>query len=169
MQTIATSQLVLEPLTVAHADALFEVLADLEIYRYLDYPPPPSIEHLRNVYARLEQRKWTDGNQIWLNWVVRPHGHPPVGYVQATIVPPGGAWIAYVLSSQHWGRGYAYMATHAAMEHLTTACGVGRYLACVEAENRRSIRLLERLAFRPAMSHESAGHSLSATERLFVR
>ena len=169
MQTITTSQLVLEPLTVGHAEAMFEVVVDSEIYRYLDYPPPPSVEHLRNVYARLEARRSPDGNQIWLNWVVRPHGHSPVGYVQATIVSPGSAWIAYVLSSKYWGRGYAHRATHAMLEHLTTAYGVGRYLAAVEAENQRSIRLLERLAFRPATSHEAAGHTLSVTERLFVR
>ena len=169
MQTITTSQLVLEPLTVAHAEAMFEVLADSKIYRYLDYPPPPSVEHLRDVYTRLEARKSPDGDQIWLNWVVRPHGHPPVGYVQATIASTGSAWIAYVLSSKYWGRGYAHLATHVVMENLTTAYGVVRYLATVEAENCRSIRLLERLAFRPALSHEAAGHNLSATERLFVR
>ena len=171
MQTITTAELVLEPLTVAHAQAMFEVLADPEIYHYLDYPPPPSAEHLRTVYARVEARQSPDGQQTWLNWVVRPQGGPaPVGYVQATVVSTGDvASIGYVLSSRHWGHGYAYGAVQAMLEHLPMAYGVRRFLATVEVENRRSIRLLERLAFRPATESEIAGHELSATERLFVR
>jgi len=169
MQTLAAGQLVLEPLTVAHAEAMFEVLADAEIHRYLDHPPPPSVEHLRKVYARLETRSSPDGSQVWLNWVIRLPGHAPLGYVQATVVVAGTAWVAYALSSKHWGRGYGYAATGAMLEHLATEYGVARYLATVEAENRRSIRLLERLAFHAATPLESDAHSLSETERLFVR
>ena len=169
MQTITTAQLLLEPQTVAHADPMFEVLSDPEIYRYLDDSPPASVEALRSRFARLETRMSPDGNQLWLNWVIRPQGQPPVGFVQATVAPPGTALIAYVLSSRHWGRGYASIATHAMLEHLATAYQVRRFLATVEAGNQRSIRLLEHLDFRPATEQEAAGHRLSATERMFVR
>jgi hypothetical protein len=60
MCTIATSELTLAPLGVADAEAMFELLSDAELYRYLDYPPPPSVEHLRAVYAQLEARKSPD-------------------------------------------------------------------------------------------------------------
>ena len=169
MDAITTARLVLEPLVVAHAETMFDVLGDLAIYRYLDYPPPPSIEHLRSVYSRLEARTSPDKSEIWLNWVVRPHGQLPVGYVQATVVSPQTAWVAYVLSSKHWGNGYAHEATRAMLEHLATAYGVIRYLATVEAGNQRSIRLLERLGFRGASAEALEGHSLSHTERLFIR
>jgi ribosomal-protein-alanine N-acetyltransferase len=168
MQTITTPELVLEPLTVAHAEAMFAVLSDPELHRYLDYGPPPSLEHLRTVYAKLEARKSPDGSQVWLNWVVR-RSEEAIGYVQATIVSPGTTWVAYVLSSSHWGRGYARMATHAMIEHLALAYDVTRYMATVEAENIRSINLLERLSFRPGTSQEVQHHELSSTERLFVR
>lgn len=148
---------------------MFELLSDAEIYRYLDYPPPASIEHLRNVYAQLEARKSPDGNEAWLNWVVRPHAHPLVGYVQATVASNRSAYVAYVLGSQHWGRGYALKAMHAMLGHLASAYGVNRCVATVEAENQRSIRLLERLGFRPAAAHQLKDHCLSPTERMFVR
>jgi RimJ/RimL family protein N-acetyltransferase len=61
------------------------------------------------------------------------------------------------------------MATHAMIEHLAGAYGTTQYLATVEAENRRSIGLLERLCFRPGTLQEAERHDLSATERLFVR
>ena len=36
MQTITTSSLTLDPLIESHADKMFLVLSDLDIYRYLD-------------------------------------------------------------------------------------------------------------------------------------
>ena len=110
MQTLAAGELILEPLVVGHAEAMFKVLTEPELYRYLDYPSPPSIEHLRTVYAGAEARKSPDGSQLWLNWVVRRPGQPPVGYVQATVTAEASAWVGYVFSTEHWGRGYATQA-----------------------------------------------------------
>ena len=169
MQTISRRELVLEPLTAAHADVMFEVLSDPEIYRYLDDNGPPSAAHLRGLYTRWEARQSADGSEIWLNWMVRLTDQQPIGYVQATVVASRTAWIAYVLSSKYWGHGYALLATGAMLDHLTAAYGVERMLASVEAANQRSIRLLERLSFRPATPREASSHDLSTTERLFVR
>jgi ribosomal-protein-alanine N-acetyltransferase len=169
MQTIKAAELVLEPLTVAHADTMFALLSDPQIYRFLDYGPPPSVEHLRDVYAKLEPRKSPDGNQRWLNWVVYRRGAEPIGYVQATLCRPATAWVAYVLAGKYWGHGYARIATLAMIEHLAGAYGTNQYLATVEAENRRSISLLERLSFRPCAPQEARHYDLSTTERLFVR
>jgi RimJ/RimL family protein N-acetyltransferase len=167
MDTLTTADLVLEPLTAGHAEAMFEVLRDPELYTYLDYGPPPTAEHLRGVYEQLEARVSPDGSELWLNWVVCPQGGAPVGFVQATV---GGAdaWVAYVLARESWGRGYAFRATRAVVDHLRATCGVIRFLASVEGENGRSVRLLERLGFRPATEAEAREHVLSATERLFV-
>ncbi len=168
MRVLETDRLRLEPLTVSHAEAMFEVLADPLIYRYLDRPPPPSLAHLRQTYARQEKRRSPDGAQIWLNWVIRLRPEPLMGYVQATIVAPRTAWVAYVLRSEYWGHGYATEAVEAVLLELSAAYGVNRYLATVEGENQRSIRLLERLGFRRGVGEDLAGHDLSPTEWLFV-
>lgn len=167
MQTLAVGDLRLEPLVVAHAEEMYAVLSDPSLYRHLDYPPPPSLEHLRDVYARVEGRLSPDGTQRWLNWVVRPSGAAAVGYVQLT-VEAQAAWVGFVFSSRHWGRGNASQATRAMMEHAAAAYGVTRFLATVEVDNERSIRLLGRLGFRSATPQERDGHDLTATERLFV-
>ena len=167
MDTLTTDRLVLEPLTRDHAAAMYEVLSDPELYDYLDYGPPPSLDHLRGVYEQLEARVSPDGSELWLNWVVRPGEGAPVGFVQATVAGDE-AWVAYVLARGSWGNGYAGEATQAVIDHLRSACGVTRFLATTEAENGRSIRLLERLGFRTATEAESREHELSATERLFV-
>src|SRR5688572_6309467 len=142
---ITAEGLVLEPLTEAHADTMFELLSDPLIYRHLDHGPPPSLDHLRAVYARLQTRLSPDGRQAWLNWIVWPVGGEPVGVVQATVTAPDTAWVAYELASRYWGRGHARAATAAMLEHLQRDWGIERFLATVEVNNTRSIHLLQRL------------------------
>jgi ribosomal-protein-alanine N-acetyltransferase len=169
MQMIVTPEITLEPLRTSHAEAMFELLGDEAIYQYLDYSPPPSVEYLRDVYARLEARSSPDGNEAWLNWVIRPRGQPLVGYVQATITSSRSAHVAYVLASRYWGHGYAHRAMLAMLDCLASAYDVERCRATVEVENQRSVRLLERLGFQLATEGELHGHQLSTTERMFVR
>ena len=123
MAPITTERLVLEPLVAAHAEAMFGVLANTELYRYLDSAAPQSVDDLTRTYARLESCRSADGSDLWLNWIIRERGKAPIGYVQATVVAQRAAWIAYVLSPLHQGRGHAREATLAMLEHLATASG----------------------------------------------
>jgi RimJ/RimL family protein N-acetyltransferase len=148
--SLRTARLVLEPLTVAHAPAMFDVLRDPLIYTYLDFGPPTSLAHLQRVYAALERRASPDGTEEWLNWIVVLDG-APIGVVQATI-SAGGCEVAYILHSAHWGRGYALEAMTAMLAHL----GERAFFANVEETNARSIRLLERLGFREIASRGTA-------------
>ena len=96
MHAIEAGALTLEPQTAAHAEEMFVVLSDPAIYQY-ENRPPPSLEWLRARFARLESRQSPDGQEQWLNWVVRLSTSELIGYVQATVSPSGGAAIAYVL------------------------------------------------------------------------
>jgi len=167
MDALTTGRLLLEPLVAGHAEAMYEALREPELYKYLDHGPPPSVEHLRGVYAQLESRVSPDGSQLWLNWVVRVRGGEPAGFVQATVAG-ADAWVAYVLARKHWGLGFATEAMQAMIGYLRSACGVTRFLATTEALNEWSIRLLLRLSFRAATEAEIQEHEPSATERLFV-
>ena len=161
-----TARLSFEPLTTAHADEMFPLLQDAALYRYTDDEPPTSLERLRERYAHLQRGQSTDGRELWLNWILRPPGAAPVGYVQATVLPKEGiAWVAYVLAPAQWGRGYAQEAVSAMLEHLRQAHDVRTFKATVEAGNLRSIALLRRLAFERA---ERAEHS-STAELLFIK
>jgi len=166
MRPLAIDELRLEPLEARHAEEMYEVLRDPALYLHLDSPPPPSAEHLRKLYGRLESRKSDDGADHWLNWVVR-HGRAATGFVQATVTPRHDAWIAFVFARAHHGRGFAFRATRAMMDCLTRDYGVERFVATVEADNGPSIRLLERLGFTLAGAVESK--DLPPGERLYVR
>ncbi len=168
MQGLIAGVLRLEPLTVDHASEMFDVLSDPGLYDYLDYGPPPSREHVRDVYARLETRRSPDGLQRWLNWVIRTSSGRLIGYVQATLLPSNRAWIAYLLASAHQRSGHARVATRAMIEHLRLRYRIEDCLAIVEAAHERSIALLEALAFRRGTAPEAAEHELTASERLYV-
>ena len=149
MRPIDTVRLTLEPQVAAHAEEMFAVLSDPAIYEY-ENEPPPSLEWLRKRYARLETRQSADGQQRWLNWVIRLPTSGLIGYVQATLHPDGRAAIAYELASTFWGRGYAHEAVGAMLAELRESYPVLNFSAVLRHENQRSLRLLERLGYSPA-------------------
>lgn len=169
MQSLSARNVLLEPLTIAHADEMFDVLSDQRLYEFLDYGPPPSVEHLRHVYSKWQCRTSPDRSETWLNWVARVPSGVPVGFVQATVVPHGTAHVAYVFSVAVWGRGVARAAVAAMMCHLRSHYGCSTFLATIEAANHRSIALLTALGFHQVENAKSQSRSLSCTERLYER
>lgn len=165
MRRIAAGDMVLEPQTVAHADAMFVVLSDPAIYEY-ENEPPASLEWLTARFTRLESRRSADGHEHWLNWVVRLPSSALAGYVQATIEAEGHAAIAYVFSSEYWGRGIAHQAVAAMIVELARHHGVRHFVAVLKRDNLRSSRLLERLGFTHGTPAQYAAHEVEPDELL---
>ncbi len=149
MQAIATAGLTLEPQIAAHADEMFGVLSDPAIYEH-ENAPPRSLAWLRERFARLESRRSADGQEQWLNWVIRLPGGELIGYVQATVAADRRAAIAYELASAWWGRGLARQALEGMLGELAGRYGVRSFTAVLKRTNLRSRRLLERVGFTPA-------------------
>lgn len=168
MRTIETGSLRLEPQLAAHADEMFVVLADPAIYRY-ENEPPWSVEGLRERFAELESRRSPNGREQWLNWVVRLPGGALIGYVQATVHPDGRADIAYEMASAYWGRGLARQAVQAMIAELVERHGVRRLSAVLKRENRRSLRLLQRLGFLLATPQQHVEREVERDEFLMLR
>jgi len=136
----------LEPQTAAHAEEMFALLSDAKIYRY-ENQPPPSLDWLRERFARLESRRSPDGREKWLNWVIRLESGEAAGYVQATVHEDGRATIAYVLGSRYWDRGIGRAAVSSLIGILVQEYKVKRLTAVLKRANQRSRLLLERLGF----------------------
>lgn len=185
MKVLVAPGLRLEPLLAGHADELYAVLCEPDMFRWIDPSPPASLQALRERYRLLQARMPPDGSEAWLNWALRPlqgeqacsgrlgNRQACIGLVQATVVPESAgqaawAWVAYQLSAAWRGRGLARAATAAMIDHLRQDWGCTRCLACAEAENLASIRLLRALGFVEASADEAAPHRLAASERLFV-
>lgn len=168
MHVIETATITLELQTAAHADEMFAVLSDPEIYRY-ENEPPASLEWLRARFTKLESRRSADGLEQWLNWVIRLPTSELIGYVQATVHPNGSAGIAYMLSSAYWGRGLARQAVQSMICELAEHHQVRSLSAVLKRENIRSMRLLERLGFLPASVEQHAKHQVEPGELLMQR
>ena len=165
MHTIRSTGLSLEPQVAAHADEMFAVLSDPAIYEY-ERAPPASVEQLRERFTRLESRRSPDGEELWLNWVIRLSTSPLIGYVQATLRPNGRAAIAYELSSAYWGRGLAHEAVQAMISELVQYYEVRHLFAVLKRKNLRSSRLLGRLGFLLSPLEEHVRRNIDADEQL---
>jgi RimJ/RimL family protein N-acetyltransferase len=166
MNTLDGDVVRLEPQIEAHAEAMFDVLTDPAIYEH-ENEPPPSREWLRTRFRRLESRRSADGTEQWLNWVIRLPSGELAGFVQATVHASGRADIAYVLNSQHWGRGLATAAVRLMVAELAANHDVTKLVATLKRTNLRSLRLLERMGFRPASQVEHG--DIDADEMVLVR
>ena len=144
------------------------VLSDPAIYEY-ENEPPPSLEWLRARFKRLESRRSSDGQEQWLNWVIRLPTSELIGYVQATLRANDHAAIAYELSSAYWGRGLALEAVQAMMAELVAHYQVRSLSAVLKRENHRSMRLLERLGFSVATPEQHIRRQLEPGELLMER
>jgi [ribosomal protein S5]-alanine N-acetyltransferase len=147
--TLNAGLTILRPLVVAHADDLFPILQDLELWRFTEHEPPKTLTNLRERYARLESRRSPDGKDLWLNWALeRREDGQPVGFVQATVHPEvDEAEIAYVVGRSFWGRGLATDAVSTMLGFLRADLHVEIARASVDSRNLASIKLLERLGF----------------------
>lgn len=168
MHIVQTGNLTLEPQTAAHAEEMFVVLSDPAIYEY-ENEPPPSLEWLLARFKKLGARRSSDGQEQWLNWVIRLPTSELIGYVQATVRAEGHAAIAYVLTSAYWGRGLARQAVQAMISELVEHYQVRSLSAVLKRGNLRSMRLLERLGFSPASREQCLDDQLESGELLMSR
>jgi RimJ/RimL family protein N-acetyltransferase len=168
LRRLSTRRLLLEPQVAAHAARMFTLLQDPAIYRY-ENEAPPSLEWLEERFRRLETRRSADGNEQWLNWVVRLRGSSLIGFVQATLRQDRSAAIAYVFGSAHWGRGYASEAVSAMLDELLAYYGVTSFAAVLKRDNLRSVRLLDRLGFAPAVPVGANANNVLPDEMLMQR
>ena len=161
MRTLQGHELRLEPQVAAHAEEMFAVLSDPNLYAH-ENEPPASLEWLRERFARLESRRSKDGSELWLNWVARLPTGEAIGYVQATVHATHRAAIAYVFGSRWWGRGLATEAVELMTAELASNYEVETFIAVLKASNARSRKLLERLGFALA---DAAAHQRLGVDR----
>lgn len=158
----------LEPLVAAHAREMFTVLSDPAIYEF-ENEPPTSEDALFRRYRKLERRQSSDGEQVWLNWVIRLPSGILAGYVQATVLRSGTAYVAYELASCHWRQGIGSAAVAAVLTELRLNYRVTLYVAVLKERNYRSLALLRKLRFQPATAEQLTEFRSEADEVVMVR
>ena len=118
--TIETARLVLTPLVASDAEAMVDVLADERMHEFTG-GHPLSLEELRSCDQMLESGTSADGDETWLNWIVRRHhdGLRPIGVMQATVIGDGSsADVAWEIGVAAQGQGMASEAATAVVGWL---------------------------------------------------
>jgi ribosomal-protein-alanine N-acetyltransferase len=156
---LRTPRLDLEPMAERHADELWLPLADPGLYRHVPQDPPASLDALRERLALLSGRCSPQGDQLWLNWVMRERRDGQCrGRLQATVTTDARAWIAYEVFPPSWRHGFGVEGCRRMIEWLIDELGVRELVAEVDSLNVASLRLLERLGFERSSLREAADH-----------
>jgi RimJ/RimL family protein N-acetyltransferase len=154
-ETIETERLTLEPLAVAHAEEMAEVLADPALHDFMGGEPATTAE-LRDRYQRLVAGPAPFHQEGWLNWIVRRRADgQAVGTVQATVTPGAGgpqAAVAWVIGTPYQGRGLAAESAVALIGWLRDR-SVTDILASIHPDNVASAGVARRTGLRPTEQH----------------
>lgn len=153
-----SKSLILEPLKKDHASRLFEVLKDPKIYIYIPEDPPTSEEGLAKKFDVWSKGAPSHLDELWLNYAVYDSGISQyIGTLQATIFKNDKkAFVAYLLNSNYWGKGYATQALRLMINKLIKEYEVIEFEACIDTRNAKSIELVKRLGFEYAGFEENA-------------
>jgi RimJ/RimL family protein N-acetyltransferase len=145
-QILETSRLILQVWTQADLDALFEIMRDARVMRYLADGKPFTFEQVRDflIWAENYQKennfcRWkviekTSGEIIGSCGFARPQGTDEVE-------------LGYLLAQKAWGKGFATEAASACKVYGFGKLGFREIIAMTDLENAASQKVLEKIGF----------------------
>jgi RimJ/RimL family protein N-acetyltransferase len=142
--TIETERLSLRPFREADVSALFELLQDPDVVRYIGDRRVPTLQETWRAVAG------------WLgHWAMRGYGQWAIEerssgrfIGRAGIINPAewpGPEVGYVLGREWWGHGYATEAARAAMNWGFEEIGFDELISLIDPDNAASIAVATRL------------------------
>jgi RimJ/RimL family protein N-acetyltransferase len=141
-----TNRLTIEPLALAHSDALHQALDDPRVGEYIGGPDVTTSDATRRRIEFVIRGAPAESGQMWCNWAVLLHD-TVIGRLEATL-HDDIAEIAYVFGPRWWGQGRATEATSWMVDMLEAH--VAACWATVTPPNTASARLLRRIGFEEA-------------------
>lgn len=159
---IETARLRLRHPRLDDADAMFDYASDVEVTRFLTFPPATEVSFVVEFLERCQQ-VWLDGSAF--PWAITLHGDDELlGMVEARPTAHG-VELGYVLRRSSWGNGYMTEAVRAVTDWTLKQDTSYRVWAYVDVVNIASQRVLEkagmtsegtlrRWAQHPNVSHE---------------
>ncbi len=138
---LTSERLVLRPVRLSDAEALFPVLSDVDLMTWWAFAPHESVAETR---ALLE--KATGGD--WRSWAITRAGEDvALGWVNAHLRRENVSEIGYILARQCWGQGIAREAVSMVLDQLFLTEGQRRVFADADPENAGSVGLLTSMGF----------------------
>lgn len=145
--TLDTERLRLRSFRAEDIDAYAAMHADPDVMRYLNGGVPLSRDEAWRSMAAMTGHWTLRGFGLWA--VEERETGAFVGRV-GLYYPDGwpGKEVGWSLAREHWGKGYAFEAARASLDHAFRALHWPRAISLIHPENRRSILLAERLGER---------------------
>jgi ribosomal-protein-alanine N-acetyltransferase len=140
--TLSTPHLILRPWTQADTEALFLILQEPDILEY--YPPSTFTLEKTQRYITHQLKHWQE--RRYGHWAVTlKDDNRVVGWDGLEYLPETDEnEVAYLLSHQVWGRGFATEAARAAVRYGLETIGLHAIIGLVHPGNIGSIRVLEK-------------------------
>lgn len=138
--------MILQVWTQADSDALFEIMRDARVMRYLADGKPFDLEKVKdfliwaenyqaeNNFCRWKVIEKSSGEIIGSCGFARPHGTDEVE-------------LGYLFAQKHWGKGFATEAAEAAKLYGFGKLGFREIIAMTDLENTASQKVLEKIGF----------------------
>jgi len=138
---LKTERLILRRFTEADAEALFLLLSDPEVNRFLPFFPlktrAEAEKHLREIYLECDERFSGCRFAVCLK-----RDNIPIGYVHVS--DDDSHDLGYALRKEFWGMGIAPEAAGAVVEYLRKS-GLPYITATHDVKNPRSGRVMEKI------------------------
>lgn len=143
---LETERLVLREWEPEDAGALYALVSDPAVMRFIEDGQTWPLERAREWIGRLQVSYRTRG---WSRWAVAERdGGRVVGSCGFAPLASGEIDFGYLLAPDVWGRGYATEIGRAALRHGFERLGFSEVVASVAPEHNASRRVLEKLGFR---------------------
>ena len=155
---LETERLTLRPLRDDDLDAYAELYADPDVARYIaaEGRPLSRAEAWRNM-AMVVGHWQLRGYGMWA--AVDRHSQAVVGRI-GFFNPEGwpGFELGWALLRRYWGQGFATEGARVALEYAFTGLGRDHVISVIHPDNRRSIRVAERIGARLERTAQVNGH-----------
>ncbi|MGE5177505.1 MAG: GNAT family N-acetyltransferase [Bacteroidota bacterium] len=145
--SLETERLILRQFRDSDIEAYAAMCADPEVMRYIGEGKPLSRDDAWRNMAMVAGHWSLRGYGMWA--VEERSTGALVGRV-GLYYPEGwpGQEVGWALARPHWGKGFAFEAARASLAHAFEILQWRRAISLIDPENRRSIRLAERLGER---------------------
>jgi [ribosomal protein S5]-alanine N-acetyltransferase len=143
---LTTPRLVMRPFTASDGAALFRILGDREVMRFSTRGPHQTVADTVNWIDHAIRHQAMHG---FATFAVRRRGSSEIiGTCGLEVLADGRTEISYRMRRDQWGLGYATEAGRAWLDHGFASLGLTRIVAMIEEENRRSVRVAEKIGMR---------------------
>lgn len=141
---LKTERLILRPLRVSDAEALFPIFHDEDALRYWSHLPIKTMAEMHEIIARnLPPQNRAEGS-----FAITIDGARAIGVVNFYAEREATSGLGYILDPAHWGKGYMAEAVQAAVDHGFSALRLHRIWLEIDPRNNGSVRVAEKVGFR---------------------